>query len=1147
MELNLEALPNYWSLPPTASTHFQRGRSLFIQYRNRQFSSCNNGKRFDFSDKSLKTKFFVQKENKKNHVTVGCNCKQFDATEPCAHIWGLLIMVGEWRGKYYFNQFDDFTAEKSAILAEFGFTSEDEVAKEFVFGIDERTGLFVLKQTPGELLPNFTTESQEWTSIIKKMPAIKIKSKSIADAQPLITAKNSKEKTPEPFDLAILINLNDTAHQGFRIDAFKITQKGNTVSYTIHRLKTKENVAIFNAAPLPLQNALLALTDENLVAQIKINNYDYNISESQPFRNLNEQQIQLINSEYQKAITQILPYLIQWQHVYYLANGLAFAKTNVKPCKFANDILVHKIILKQTIKTIGLEVVLYSKATNETITNYTIHKFFIKHNDIFYPLPAKFDTINQYIPKQKLLAPINAKSAFIHQIVLPLSAIFEIDMNNVVKETTIAPQTQPRIYLSELNEKYLILTPKWQYDIYEIDNDNDEKTILELEDGTLLYIQRNTENEQQFVQQLRQLHPMFERQNNEYFYLPFDEVMKKNWFFTMYQQLQELEIPVFGMNNLKRFKYNTNKPTMQLKTSSGTDWFDINIAIQYGDQTVPLAALRKAIINKQQFILLTDGTLGILPDEWIKKFATLMRMGMVKEGNMQVSKLHWTLIDQLHDEIDEEAVFNEILAKKEKLKSIEDVQKVKIPTNIKATLRNYQKSGFQWMNMLDEMGWGGCLADDMGLGKTLQTLTFLSGIQKKYKGETHLIVCPTSLIYNWESEIQKFTPHLQHFIYYGVERTMSEHDLYNADIVITSYGTIRSDIEAFLEFKFGYVILDESQAIKNHLSQTAKAVQLLKSRNRLILSGTPVQNNTFDLYAQFNFINQGLLGNMEFFKTEFANPIDKENDKGKTDLLRKLIYPFMLRRTKEQVAKDLPAKTETILWCEMEGKQRTIYNSFRDDYRKTIMEKIETEGFAKASLFILSGLTKLRQICDSPAILNEAEAYPNVSVKIDELLREINENASNHKALIFSQFTSMLNLIATELDKRKIPYYYLDGTTKATDRKRAVENFQQNNEVKLFLISLKAGGVGLNLTSADYVYLIDPWWNPAAEQQAIDRTHRIGQTKFVFAYKLICKDSIEEKILQLQQRKKALSADLISDENGFVKKLTKDDVAYLFS
>jgi len=374
-----------------------------------------------------------------------------------------------------------------------------------------------------------------------------------------------------------------------------------------------------------------------------------------------------------------------------------------------------------------------------------------------------------------------------------------------------------------------------------------------------------------------------------------------------------------------------------------------------------------------------------------------------------------------------------------------------------------------------------------------------------------------------------------------------DHDIANADIVITSYGILRSDIEQLLQYKFGYIILDESQAIKNHLSQTAKAVQIIQCRNRLILSGTPVQNNTFDLYAQFNFINPGLLGNIEFFKTEFANPIDRDNNKEKSEELRKLVYPFMLRRTKEQVAKDLPAKTETILWCQMENKQRTIYNSFKDEYRKNIMQKIEEEGFAKAGIYILSGLTKLRQICDSPAILNEPETFPNVSIKIDELMREIGENASNHKALVFSQFTSMLQLIANELDKNGISYYYLDGSTKAADRKKAVEDFQTNDSVRIFLISLKAGGVGLNLTAADYVYMVDPWWNPAAEQQAIDRTHRIGQQKSVFAYKLICKDSIEEKILQLQQKKKILSADLISDENGFVKKLTKDDVAYLFS
>ena len=447
------------------------------------------------------------------------------------------------------------------------------------------------------------------------------------------------------------------------------------------------------------------------------------------------------------------------------------------------------------------------------------------------------------------------------------------------------------------------------------------------------------------------------------------------------------------------------------------------------------------------------------------------------------------------------------------------------------------------------MIWAGADALQMiwGWEKTLQTLTFLSAMQKKHKGETHLIVCPTSLIYNWQTEIDKFTPHLGYHIHYGNDRVLEEHDILNADIVITSYGILRSDIEKLVGYKFGYIILDESQAIKNHLSQTAKACQLINARNRLILSGTPVQNNTFDLYSQFNFINPGLLGNMEFFKTEFANPIDRDNSKEKRDELRKLIYPFMLRRTKEQVAKDLPEKTETILWCEMESKQRAIYNSFRDDYRNNIMKKIEEEGFNKAGIYILSGLTKLRQICDSPAILNEEEAYPNVSVKIDELMREIEENSSNHKALVFSQFTSMLGLIGKELTKRKTEFYYLDGSTKAADRQKAVADFQANEHVKIFLISLKAGGVGLNLTAADYVYMVDPWWNPATEQQAIDRTHRIGQQKSVFAYKLICKDSIEEKILQLQQKKKSLSADLISDENGFVKKLTKDDVAYLFS
>jgi SNF2 family DNA or RNA helicase len=341
------------------------------------------------------------------------------------------------------------------------------------------------------------------------------------------------------------------------------------------------------------------------------------------------------------------------------------------------------------------------------------------------------------------------------------------------------------------------------------------------------------------------------------------------------------------------------------------------------------------------------------------------------------------------------------------------------------------------------------------------------------------------------------------------------------------------------------VILDESQAIKNPASQVRKAIQQLQARNRLALSGTPVQNNTFDLYAQMDFLNPGMLGSADFFRAEFASPIDRNGDKEAAARLRKLVYPFILRRTKEQVARDLPDKTEMILWCQMGEEQRKIYDSHKDHYRESLLERIAEEGMGKSSIYILEGLTKLRQICDSPALLKEP--FPNVSVKLEELVREIEENTGNHKCLVFSQFTSMLGLIREAIVEKGVPYLYLDGSVAAEDRRKAVEEFQEEGSARVFLISLKAGGVGLTLTAADYVYLVDPWWNPAAEQQAIDRSHRIGQVKKVFAYRMICKDTVEEKILQLQERKRSLAADLVTDESGFVKQLTSEDVAYLFS
>src|SRR6185436_5957106 len=366
-------------------------------------------------------------------------------------------------------------------------------------------------------------------------------------------------------------------------------------------------------------------------------------------------------------------------------------------------------------------------------------------------------------------------------------------------------------------------------------------------------------------------------------------------------------------------------------------------------------------------------------------------------------------------------------------------------------------------------------------------------------------------------------------------------------IIITTYGTLRSDIQLLLKIRFDYVILDESQAIKNPGSKVTKAACLLEAKNRICMSGTPLQNNTFDIFAQMNFLNPGLLGSMEFFRNEFATPIDKFGEQDQKEHLRKLLFPFILRRTKEQVAKDLPEKTETILFCEMEKEQRKVYEAYRNSYREKILGTIDQQGIGKSQLTILQGLMKLRQICDSPAILNEEEKYPNHSIKLEELAREIEENIGDHKALIFSQFLGMLALIKAKLKEQEIPFEYFDGSTSATDREKAIQSFQGNDEVRVFLISLKAGGVGLNLTAADYVYIVDPWWNPAVEQQAIDRTHRIGQTKNIFAYRMICKDTIEDKILQLQERKRSLARDLIADDDGFVKNLTKEDVEYLFS
>jgi non-specific serine/threonine protein kinase len=433
----------------------------------------------------------------------------------------------------------------------------------------------------------------------------------------------------------------------------------------------------------------------------------------------------------------------------------------------------------------------------------------------------------------------------------------------------------------------------------------------------------------------------------------------------------------------------------------------------------------------------------------------------------------------------------------------------------------------------------------MGTGKSVVTLAFLQSLKERgLSKRASLLVVPRSLVFNWEREAARFTPRLRLLNHASAERATDVSEFDDYDLIVTTYGLLRRDIEMLMHYEFNYLILDEAQAIKNPLAETAKSARLLRGAHRLTLTGTPVENNTVELWSQFAFLNPGLLGNADYFREEFATPIERKGDEAAAQFLRKMVYPFILRRTKDQVATDLPPRTERQMLCEMEPAQRKFYDDKRNYYRALLLKLIEDEGINNARFKVLEGLLRLRQICNHPRLVQPS--FRGGSAKFELLMETLMTlHAEGHKALVFSQFVKMLKLIQVELKKRRVPFAYLDGQTR--DRQERVDAFQEDPSVPFFLISLKAGGVGLNLTAADYVIHVDPWWNPAVEMQATDRTHRIGQLRPVFVHKLIVRDSVEEKILQLQERKRALVTQLIATESSFFKSLTADDVQTLFS
>ena len=588
---------------------------------------------------------------------------------------------------------------------------------------------------------------------------------------------------------------------------------------------------------------------------------------------------------------------------------------------------------------------------------------------------------------------------------------------------------------------------------------------------------------------------------------------------------------IIGTDRLRKYNIKAVRPKLSGRFSYNLDYFEGEVEVEIEGEKFSIQQLLNNY-KKDEYIVLSDGTNALINREYIEKLQRVF-----KEEDGEKIKVSFFDMPIVQDMIDEKAFENNFLGNKDFFEGINELptEEIEYP-KLNATLRDYQKYGYKWLKYLTDNNLGACLADDMGLGKTLQAIALLSNLHEEKKKKS-IVIMPKSLIYNWENEIKKFSPKLKVGVYYGINRDFSS--LKKVDVILTTYGTIRNDIENLLEHKFDLLILDESQNIKNINSQTTKAVLLLNAKKRVALSGTPIENNLLELYSLFRFLNPEMFGSVQRFTNSYILPIQKYSDTSTIEELKKKIYPFLLRRVKKEVLEDLPDKIEKLVYVDMNDEHRKFYEERRKYYYSLLEKNTSSQGnFDK--FFVLQAINELRHIVSSP----ELETKKIISSKKEVLIENVIEAIeNNHKVLVFVNYLSSIESICESLKENKIKYLKMTGQTK--DRQNLVDKFQSDSRYKVFVMTLKTGGVGLNLVSADTIFIYDPWWNTTVENQAIDRAYRLGQDKTVFAYKMIMRNTIEEKILKLQEIKNKLLDDLISEDNLSTKNLSKNDIEFI--
>ena len=1069
---------------------------------------------FDIGEKAYgweKENYEFQKVNfflTKNKVTSKCTCGK-QVIELCAHqMKALHHIIIELSLRNLLLNFPSEETLKQSAATEYGLSSTDEVEKFF--------NLTLTNKGP-EYIPN----DKELVSFSDHLFLVK-KLDQISDTSPYNAISENDHVDDSLQGIAIYLeNKSDSTPIRIHIIAGKTNKKSDKIVSSVQSVDD----------PAQISPSLRSIfLDFEKIKSLYNNQFPDNV--------------------HPKMFNLIKKHLETLQSVplYYMKEKFSFRRADMKNVEISST--PAKLVIKARANNAQYLLEGFLQIEEELIPiksiDEEVNTLLLFHGNKFHLLEnLKSSKLLQLLLERPTLKySMKSKESFFEQVSM-LSKVTDIEVKDdqiVIDKKQIKP-VEKVIDLSEKSEN-LILQPTILYD-----NGVTYRPLLDrahISGGeNLVKLERDEEEENNFINGLAAFDKEFGSQAHlGFFYKSIDSVINTPWIFDLYRFCKENEVTITGYENLEKINYNPNEAQVNITLSSGIDWFEGDIEMKYGNLSVDLKSLRDAILKNNTTVKLSDGTQGLLPEEWIDKLSAIFRNSDVVEGKLLISKMKFNLIDSLFDEINDDQLKMEIDFRKRMLLDFENIEEIPIPETIKATLRPYQKQGFYWLKFLDDFGFGGCLADDMGLGKTLQVLTFLA-YKKEQEGGTNLIVLPKSLLFNWGDEINKFCPTMTYLVYHGNKRKLELKNFKKYDLILSTYGTVTNDIEDIMDQHFSYCILDESQAIKNPTSKRYKAMRLLKSNNKIVMTGTPIENQTFDLYAQFNFINPGFFGSATHFKMHFAEPIDVYGNQAVSVELRKLVKPFLLRRTKEQVAKDLPPKTESTIHVEMGPKQRVIYDAFVQKYKDYVSQKISENGIQRSKMFVIEALLKLRQICNSPALLNEDQEYPNESVKIDVLMERLAEVIPNHKVLVISQFTSMLALVKEKIEAAQIPYAYLDGGTR--NRKDVVDSFNENDDFRVFLLSLKAGGVGLNLATADYVFLIDPWWNPAAESQAIDRAHRIGQENHVFAYRMICKDSIEEKIQILQQKKRKMAKDIIQVEESFIKSLSQDDIMALFS